>query len=184
MSRVASSLSCINPALIRSYSSRAQAHFSSSSQFAAFFNQLAAVSRQSTPFPRQPAPLPIQARAFLSQPTAFPRQSRAFPGSKAFTSITSKMASNRSAFVDAPGKPLRVGDSPMPKPGANDVSTQRQPSGIKYNTAAFQEMPLDRRDTKTIKLELHADSNPHRSSFAAAPGPSTPSTPRKPTQAS
>jgi NADPH:quinone reductase-like Zn-dependent oxidoreductase len=31
------------------------------------------------------------------------------------------MASNKSAFLDAIGKPLRIAESPMPKPGANDI---------------------------------------------------------------
>lgn len=31
------------------------------------------------------------------------------------------MAFNKSAFLDAVGKPLRVADAPMPKPGANDI---------------------------------------------------------------
>ena len=46
------------------------------------------------------------------------------------------MASNKSAFLDGVGKPLRIADAAIPKPGANDIVVKNHALAINTIDAA------------------------------------------------
>ena len=60
-------------------------------------------------------------KAFTKHYKSFNQVRRLHPAATHSIRNASRMTSNKSAFLDAVGKPLRIGDAAIPEPGASDI---------------------------------------------------------------